>query len=284
MVLILLGDKTMNVAEQIVWDEIDDGGGMEEVDTAVLLIEEYRVNCYYFSKNQRLWRWIKTKPDLLELVVSIFTTVLQEQSLTYQALIGMLNHKIKLDLALDRIMIIAEVAAVISKTGLIDITRYGKGESIMITTQFTMDSEFPIKNKHKLSLHRPQPITSNWDVDSGSMLLGHSANHHNDDICLDHINRMNQIPLALNAEFITQYVEQAKKQPITNEQKLQWNTFVKDSLAKYAEVLQNGNKMYSKHKPDTRGRTYSCGYHITTQGSSFKKAITELYNKELVKG
>lgn len=273
----------MNAAEQIVWDEIDDAGGMDEVDTAVQLIEEYMVNCYYHSKNQRLWRWMNVQPDLLKLVVSIFTTVLQEESLTYQSLIGKLNHKIKLKLALDRIMIIAEVAALISKTGLIDITRYGKGESIMITTQFTVESPLPCLAKHQLNLHRPQPISSNWNPEDGNMILGNKANHHTDDICLDHLNRMNQIPLALNAKFIAQYIEQAKKQPVTPEQKLQWNMFVKDSLAKYSEVLNNGNKMYLKHKPDTRGRTYSCGYHITTQGSSFKKAIVDLHQKELVK-
>jgi len=274
----------MNTAEQICWDEIDAGGGMEEVDTAVEYIEEYMVQCYHYSKNQRLWRWMETSPDLLKLVVSIFTIVLQEQSLTYQTLIGILNHKIKLDSALDRIFIIAEVTAIISTTGLINITRYGKGKSILITTDFMLESVLPTESKHQLVLHRPQPVNSNWDIENGSMLLGHSANHHNDDICLDHLNRMNQIPLALNAKFITQYVEQAKTQPVTDEQKLQWATFVKNSLAKYSEVLGNGNKMYLKHKYDTRGRTYSCGYHITTQGSSFKKAIVELYNTELVEG
>ena len=274
----------MNTAEQMCWDEIDNEGGMDEVDEAVYLIEEYRVACYHHNKNQRLWRWANVNPDMYELVVAVFTIVLQEEELTYQALIGLIQNRIKLPLALDRIKIIAEVTAVISKTGLINITRYGKGESIMITTDFEMSKPFPFKNKHELSLHRPQMLTSNRDPDSGNVMLGHPSNHHEDDICLDHLNRMNQIPMSLNTKFLNLYIETAKHQPKTEEQKLQWETFQRESLQKYVEVLRNGNKMYLKHRPDSRGRTYACGYYITTQGSSFKKAISELFVKELVKG
>lgn len=272
----------MNSAEQFVWDTVDENGGMDEVDQSVELIEEYMIQCYYYSKNQRLWKWMNTNPDIFELVIAIFTAVLVNQTITYQAICGLLNHKIRLEDTVDRIKIIAETVALISQTGLINIHRPGAGKTITITTDFSLDEEIPIPDKHKICIHRPQPISKNRDRELGSMLLGHKMNHHEEHICLDHLNRMNQIPLTLNKTFLTAFTEEPKQTPITADQKDQWNKFVADSMAKYQEVLSTGNKMYSIHKFDSRGRSYSCGYHITTHGSSFKKATVELYNTELV--
>ena len=40
--------------------------------------------------------------------------------------------------------------------------------------------------------------------------------------------------------------------------------------------------MFITHKFDKRGRIYSQGYHVHIQGTSYKKAILELHNKEMV--
>jgi DNA-directed RNA polymerase len=38
------------------------------------------------------------------------------------------------------------------------------------------------------------------------------------------------------------------------------------------------------HKVDKRGRIYSQGYHVNTQGAAFKKAMIELAKEELIEG
>ena len=40
----------------------------------------------------------------------------------------------------------------------------------------------------------------------------------------------------------------------------------------------NINKFYFRHFYDTRGRIYSCGYHINPQGTKYKKAILTMIN------
>ena len=45
-------------------------------------------------------------------------------------------------------------------------------------------------------------------------------------------------------------------------------------------ALVKAEKLYINHKPDTRGRIYAVGYYINPQGTSFKKAMLQLANKE----
>ena len=45
-----------------------------------------------------------------------------------------------------------------------------------------------------------------------------------------------------------------------------------------------GNKFYFTHKVDKRGRLYCQGYHINYQSASYKKAMIELANKEIIDG
>ena len=47
-------------------------------------------------------------------------------------------------------------------------------------------------------------------------------------------------------------------------------------------LLALSDEVYLTHKFDRRGRTYSCGYHVNTQGTDYNKAVLGLKNKELV--
>ena len=49
-------------------------------------------------------------------------------------------------------------------------------------------------------------------------------------------------------------------------------------------MLNQGNRFYETHKVDKRGRLYSIGYHLNTQGSAFQKAMIELADEEIVEG
>ena len=49
-------------------------------------------------------------------------------------------------------------------------------------------------------------------------------------------------------------------------------------------MVSQGNRFYLTHKVDKRGRIYAQGYHITTQGTAFKKAMIELAEPEFIEG
>ena len=275
----------LNTKEKFVWDVIDGNGGLDAVDTSVDALIEYMETEYsYDSKNNRLdaLAAVTTMTVLYEWVVSVFTATLIHRELTYQAMCGILHHKVNLPVVLDQVKTMAEIVAVISKSGLVHINRQGSGKPILVTPGFNLGVEIPAPDKHQILLEQPKHIKSNWY--NGSLLLGNPMNHHNENICLDHINRMNAIAVSLNAEFISLYAETPKKPRETQEQLIQWEQFVDDSFDKYADFIAAGNKGFLDYAYDTRGRSYDTGYYITSQGSSYKKAILELANQEIVEG
>lgn len=270
-----------NISEQFVLKYIIDNEGLRELPEAAYLITKYMEENSYPSKNKRLKEWRLSFPEPFKLIISIFTIILINKTITYQAIIGKLNHKIKVKDSLDRFKILADIIGLISNTGLIVINYPGHGQYINITTDYEI-ADIPEKEKHIITINRPQPIETNWDPEHHSMLLGHPMNHHNYEICLNHLNELNQIPLKLNKTFVNQYKEQPKNIPKTQKAQNQWDQFMEESFHKYKELLSNNQIFYLIHKYDTRGRTYACGYHVTSQGSNYKKAIIKLANKELV--
>ena len=50
----------------------------------------------------------------------------------------------------------------------------------------------------------------------------------------------------------------------------------------YDYLLKNGNRFYFTHKPDTRGRIYSQGYHIHIQANGYKKALLNFTKEEVL--
>lgn len=123
----------------------------------------------------------------------------------------------------------------------------------------------------------------------GSVILRN--NHHNDDICLDHINRMNRIKFTINNDTATMVANKWRNldKPKEGETKQDFDkrkrAFEKyDRTAKQVigQITELGNEFYLTHKYDKRGRTYCQGYHVTYQGAAWNKAVIELVDKELV--
>ena len=259
-------------------------GGMTEFDESIALIKTYLHTQYsYDSKNVRLAQWKPDRGELYELVLAIFTLTLQHDRLTYQAVAGTIGNRIDMPDHIDQIKTVAECIALISRTGLIDITRPGStGEYIMVSTQYMVKGTIPIATDHMPSLIPIEHIDSNWSEEHGSMILGGSFNHHEKDICLDHLNRMNKVELTLYRPLLRKYEEAPKKALNTIQRQDQWHHFIKNSYRIYIGIARKGNRFRLLHRVDKRGRTYAAGYHVNTQGSSFKKAIIQFANKELV--
>lgn len=144
-------------------------------------------------------------------------------------------------------------------------------------------------------LVRPVPLTDNKSsgyltTESETLILG-KGNHHSQDICLDSLNSFNRIPLALNEEMLIEVthkmmMNKEKRKAIKSnpDRARQHEKLMKDSYHIYVALIEYGNRFYLTHKTDKRGRTYAGGYHCTTQGNSFHKAIIELADKEIVNG
>lgn len=139
----------------------------------------------------------------------------------------------------------------------------------------------------------PKEVNSNRDTGylttGGSIILRN--NYHNDDVCLDHINRMNKIQFVINpvtAKLVHnrwRNLDKPKQGESTEEFQRRKKAFEKYDCTARAVIdllQQEGNTFYLTHKYDKRGRTYCQGYHVTYQGAPWNKAVLEFVNKEII--
>lgn len=139
----------------------------------------------------------------------------------------------------------------------------------------------------------PKRVIDNRDT--GYLLSQNSIilrkNHHNDDVCLDHINRANHTRFALDHDTAHMIKNQWRDldKPKEGESKADFEKRVRafekyDRTAKEVidQLLTYGNEFWLTHKYDKRGRTYCQGYHVNYQGAPWNKAVIELADREVV--
>ena len=140
-------------------------------------------------------------------------------------------------------------------------------------------------------VQQPEPVNNNKDT--GYLTIKRSVilkdNYHEDDVCLDHINRVNAQELAINASvraFIQnswEDLDKPKSLETAEEFAARRKAFEKyDSTSKDVvdTLLTLGNTFWLTHAYDKRGRVYSRGYHVNYQGNDWNKACIEFAHKE----
>lgn len=196
----------------------------------------------------------------------------------------------------DDLSLLAQGIVLAAERDLINMSvRFGK---IAITAIYVVDHKTRsiIKQYQYMlpMLVQPKEVTSNkgsgyLTKTDDSLIL--KNNHHDGDIALDSINKFNSIPLALNERVIRNIRDTRKSlsKPKEDESIEDWKERVadfermeKESMNVFAVMINNGNRFYLTHKVDKRGRTYAQGYHISYQGNTYRKAVIELADKELI--
>lgn len=149
--------------------------------------------------------------------------------------------------------------------------------------QFPMPMIVPpleVKRNHDTGYYTSsEPIVSND--------RGHTGNK---DVCLDHINRVNHIPMTLDMDLVRSTEGEFKK-PRRNkgEDFFEYNKRLRQAQIFYStsrEVMEGisaqSDVIFMTHKYDRRGRVYAKGYHINPQGTDFNKAVLVLAQKEII--
>ncbi len=138
----------------------------------------------------------------------------------------------------------------------------------------------------------PRELKDNHDTgyytSRNSVIL--KDNHHDEDVCLDHINAMNRIKLCINHDTANMIKNKWKNldKPKDGETKQDFDKRRK-AFEKYdrtaRDVMQHleitDNQFYLTHKYDKRGRVYCQGYHVNYQGNAWNKAVIEFVNQEI---
>lgn len=130
---------------------------------------------------------------------------------------------------------------------------------------------------------------SGYFTHNSSVIL--KDNHTEDDVCLDHLNRMNRVKLTINMDVVKMIknrwrnLDQMKEGEEREDFEARVRAFNKyDRTARdvMAKLMEHSDHFYLTHRYDKRGRVYSQGYHVNYQGNAWNKAVVEFANKELV--
>lgn len=185
----------------------------------------------------------------------------------------------------------AEILAVLCLTDAYDINKANKMASLVLVSRIPLSDQLIqfINDSAYLPPMVCEPLELENNYSSGylshkdSLILG-NGNHHEGDICIDVLNRINKVALKLDTQFLSKVEEEPTFELDTPEKILQWDNFKRQSYSFYKLMVNQGNEFYLTNKVDKRGRIYASGYHITTQGTAFKKSCIELAKEEIVQG
>lgn len=139
----------------------------------------------------------------------------------------------------------------------------------------------------------PLPLEDNlstgYYTQRGSVIL--RDNYHEEDVCLDHLNRMNRIRFSIN-EDVAKTIQNkwANLDKKKEDESFEDYRKRKKAFEKYCTVadtvigkmVEAGNEFYITHRVDKRGRTYCQGHHINPQGTDWNKAVLELADRECI--
>lgn len=273
----------------------------EKIRAGIQLVLEYMGKHYTYttkdgvvkdfeSKNRRVKQLANL--DIPQLVLDIFVGVAycQREEL-FTSVTAQMASRLKFSDKKDAITTVAELMAVLCMTDAFDILKGNKMASLVVKSNIPLSDELIrfIDNSQYLPpmICEPKELLSNYSsgylTHNDSLILG-SGNHHDGDICLDVLNLMNKVQLSLDTQFLSS-VEEMPTFDLDDQRKCeQWSEFKRQSYEFYLLIAKANNQFYLTHKVDKRGRIYASGYHITTQGTAFKKACIELAHQEVISG
>lgn len=263
---------------------------MAKVSQGVDLVTAYINGEYYESKMKRVAQL--NGMDIQAVVMDIFVGIAYSlKPDLFTSVSAQMASRLKFNDQTAAITTVAELMAVLCQTDAFDITKEMKMSSLMVVSCIPLSDELIkfIENSQYLPpmVCEPLPLTHNYSsgylTHNDSLILG-SGNHHDGDICLDTLNTMNRVALKLDTDFLCKVEEEPTFELDSQDKIDQWKRFKKQSTEFYVLMTEQGNQFYLCHKVDKRGRIYCSGYHISSQGAAFKKAMLEFATEEIVEG
>lgn len=246
--------------------------------------------------------------DIKELVMQVVACISLEcqKPMKLVSVASLCARHLNMSDKVEAIHTMAEIIAVLGETDLFDNKKTREGW--IVISRVGLDAEVTQYADNALYLPpliiKPRKVRSNRD--SGyitqrgeSLILGFYENHHDDNICLDVINILNSNEYELDIEFINSYEEQWHREELSQQEYEElshadreiynmdaktWKKFQEQGKFFQTLMIHHGNSFYLCNKVDKRGRIYSSGYHISTQASSFKKAMVNFKHREIPTG
>lgn len=240
-------------------------------------------------------------PKLEDFVFSMITLVLTKREVNLQALVGTCFTAFKSVEPQRNLKAIEFLLMGVAQCDYITIERRDDYMYFISRLELTDAVLAKVKNQgFVLPMLSPPKATSNKDIGyltfDEHVITGGKLKQHDHEICLDHINRVNQV--AYRYEPRLGYIVAPKFSP---EPKVKDNGELETAIevtkrhesflqlheelpAKIRIMNTHGNRFFIPNKYCTRLRTYSKAHHFNYRGTKYIKAMVHLHDTEITKG
>lgn len=249
-------------------------------------LNDYLNGTYYESKNKRIGLLREHIEDngLDHLVVAFFVAAIRsKKNQTIQQVIGYLQSYMPHTDIFDRIKTAGEFIAVCSGPNrAFTIERFEDVDSPMLIVNnwpainrlFKTEFEYIEETFFNPPLvEKPRQVVDRYNCGYHTIqepiLLG-KYTQHDDQIDLNTINILNNIPWVLDPD-ITSQIERPSK-PFKDDQ-TEMNFIVHVGIARRIYKLLSNLPFFFSWQYDSRGRMYSHGYHVNLQSYEYKKVM-----------
>ena len=233
-------------------------------------------------------------PDMHEFIADVLAQISLHRQADAETMVGIFSPKYGTPQEVaDKLLLLAELDYLDMEEKLVD-----RSSTWIFMVKFDISDDVKeMLDKYQFPLPmivEPMRLKRNFDTGYmtilNSVILNGSDYFDDKDVCLDHLNRMNKVPLEINFEVVKS--EQGRFIVPTRGEDEDYKDFKKRSLqaTKFYEttvqVMENihllSNRFYLTHRYDRRGRCYAAGYHVNSQGDDYRKSVLVLHEKEVV--
>lgn len=250
-----------------------------------------RLRAEFMDPELGIAHYLEAKRIPLDFGFDVLVQMALHKRTTLPTLVGILRHHY--DPLVSASQLTADMLLRCAEANLMDWDGYTKQFIVRLTISEDVQRDIDRFQYPLPMVVPPRHVAENEDTgyfsSRGSIIL--RKNHHNDDVCLDHINRVNKMRFAIDFDTATMVKNRWRHldKPKSGESKEEFAKRVK-AFDKYDrtsrgvidQLLAHGNEFYLTHRYDKRGRVYCQGYHVNYQGAPWNKAVIELADKEFV--
>lgn len=243
----------------------------------------------------------RTADKLEDLVFSMLTFVLTKKEVTLQALVGTIFNAFKCATYRRRAVLIEVLLLGLTKCPYIRTER--KGDYMYFHSKLSLNEQITkaISEQGFVLPMLQAPIIRNnksigYQTFNEHIISGGKVKEHDKEVCLDHINRLNQTFYKWESrlELMTQpYFNPEPK--VKDNGQYETTEDIQDRLTSFKQLhnelpnkvgvmIKHGNRFNLIHKLDNRIRTYVKSYHFNYMGTKYLKAGVQLDDMELTQG
>lgn len=277
-----------NIRKYILKDISECEEMMDKLHICTMEVIQWADEPHYESKHASLAVLREMEPEEVQgLLVDMMSMILtQSYQMEITSAVGLVAGFMPWDDYLVKIKRASELLFHLANCDLINMSPayLSETETILISNKYSIGGDtakyIELSKFTPPMVCVPEPVKSTRDsgyLTKQQFALLKSKHQHSMPVNLEAINKFNSIPLTLDIEFLKMVQDEiaiAVGDEVDVDKRQQ--AFEKYTLETYEvcmDIIRAGNEFYETHFWCGRGRTYSRGYHINSQGNSYRKAM-----------